>query len=186
MDVPTVTVAAGVRLRPLVPEDAGALCDAYVRNREHLRRWEPVRAARFHTPEGQADRIRDQLAQQAEGRLAAWVLDDGERIVGTATLNSIVLGPLRSASLGYWIDGGLTGRGLATAATLAVLGIADERLGLHRVEASTHVANTASQRVLAKCGFERIGLAPRYLHINGEWADHILFQHILNDRRPPG
>ncbi|MER6104301.1 GNAT family protein [Streptomyces sp. NPDC001832] len=41
--------------------------------------------------------------------------------------------------------------------------------------------NVASQRVLAKCGFEQYGMAPRYLHINGEWRDHRLFQRILHD-----
>ncbi|MFH8366249.1 GNAT family N-acetyltransferase [Streptomyces sp. NPDC018031] len=184
MDVPAVTVADGVRLRLLAPEDADALCRAYLRNREHLRPWEPDRDARFHTPEGQAERLHDQLAQRDAGRLLPWVLDDGERIIGTITLSNIVLGPFRNAYLGYWIDAGLTGRGLATAATRAVLGIADERLALHRVEASTRVDNIGSQRVLIRCGFELIGTAPRYLHIAGAWRDHLIFQRILNDRRP--
>lgn len=43
------------------------------------------------------------------------------------------------------------------------------------------VDNAASQRVLAKCGFEEFGLAPRYLHIDGEWRDHRLFQRVLHD-----
>ena len=41
--------------------------------------------------------------------------------------------------------------------------------------------NTASQRVLAKCGFEQFGFAPKYLHINGAWRDHRMFQRILFD-----
>jgi ribosomal-protein-alanine N-acetyltransferase len=50
--------------------------------------------------------------------------------------------------------------------------------GLHRLEAGTLTDNIASQRVLERNGFERIGLAPRYLHIAGRWRDHILFQRI--------
>jgi ribosomal-protein-alanine N-acetyltransferase len=49
-------------------------------------------------------------------------------------------------------------------------------LDLHRLEAGTLVDNLASQRVLTKNGFERIGLARNYLHISGAWRDHVLFQ----------
>ena len=53
--------------------------------------------------------------------------------------------------------------------------------GLHRLEAGTLVDNVASQRVLRRNGFEQFGLAPRYLHINGEWRDHVLFQRLNED-----
>jgi ribosomal-protein-alanine N-acetyltransferase len=49
-------------------------------------------------------------------------------------------------------------------------------LGLHRLEAGTLVDNPASQRVLEKNGFELVGLARNYLHIGGEWRDHLLYQ----------
>ena len=49
---------------------------------------------------------------------------------------------------------------------------------LHRLQAATLVDNHASQRVLEKNAFERIGLARRYLHIGGDWRDHILFQRV--------
>ncbi|MGW2940119.1 GNAT family N-acetyltransferase [Streptomyces sp. NPDC001156] len=45
-------------------------------------------------------------------------------------------------------------------------------------------SNLGSQRVLAKCGFEAIGTARNYLHNDGEWRNHMLFQKILNDRAP--
>jgi ribosomal-protein-alanine N-acetyltransferase len=38
-----------------------------------------------------------------------------------------------------------------------------------------------SQRVLSKCGFERIGPARRYLRINDEWRDFLLFQRLADD-----
>ncbi|MGP6171151.1 GNAT family N-acetyltransferase [Microbacterium sp. A204] len=52
-------------------------------------------------------------------------------------------------------------------------------LELHRLQAATLLHNAASQRVLAANGFERIGMAPKYLRIAGEWQDHYLFQRIL-------
>lgn len=51
---------------------------------------------------------------------------------------------------------------------------------LHRVEAGTLVDNIASQRVLEKNGFERIGIARRFLWINGAWRDHVLFQRTVD------
>jgi len=41
--------------------------------------------------------------------------------------------------------------------------------------------NVASQRVLEKCHFTRIGVASRYLRIAGEWRDHVLFQRTAEN-----
>jgi [ribosomal protein S5]-alanine N-acetyltransferase len=62
-----------------------------------------------------------------------------------------------------------------------IVRVAFEELELHRVEAGTLVDNVASQRVLEKNGFTRIGLARRYLRIAGAWRDHILFQRTIED-----
>jgi [ribosomal protein S5]-alanine N-acetyltransferase len=177
-------VAADVLLRLVHEADAGPLARAHARNREHLRRWEPPRPPEFFTPEGQAERLREHLAAQRTGQLVPWVLVRGDDVVGTVALSNMAVGPFRSASLGYWIDAELTGRGLATAAVDRVCQIADRELDLHRLEAGTRTDNTASQRVLRKCGFERIGVAPGYLYIDGAWRDHLLFQRVLNDRSP--
>lgn len=62
--------------------------------------------------------------------------------------------------------------------------VARDEIGLHRVEAGTLLDNAASQRVLAKAGFTPYGIAPRYLHVNGAWRDHRLFQRLLHDAPP--
>ncbi|MFF5502475.1 GNAT family N-acetyltransferase [Streptomyces roseolus] len=160
--------------------DAGALAEALARNRAHMRATEPHRPERYYTAEAQAER----LADGGRRWFAVEETDEGERIVGAAILSGIVRGPFQSASLGYWVDGRRTGRGIAGALVAEVLRASRDDLGLHRIEASTLLDNHASQRVLARAGFERIGHAPRYLHIAGEWRDHLLFQRILHDRAP--
>ncbi|MEO3873792.1 GNAT family N-acetyltransferase [Nonomuraea sp. B12E4] len=177
-----IPLSGGVMLRLISEQDAQALADAYVRNRDHLRRWEPRRPDDFFTAEGQAQRVNALLDKHAVGQTVPWVLADGDLIVGCATLNDIVRGPFLNAHLGYWIDAGYTGRGLATETTLTVCRIADEVLGLHRIAAATLLDNAASQSVLRKAGFELVGTAPRYLEIDGKWQDHRQFQLILNDR----
>ncbi|MBB6345457.1 GNAT family N-acetyltransferase [Nonomuraea muscovyensis] len=180
----TVALGDGVVMRLVTEGDAQALTDAYARNHEHLHRWEPRRPKGFFTLAGQSERVRLQLELHAEGRLMPWVLADGDLVVGAFNLSNIVYGPFQSGNLGYWVDAGYAGRGLATRAALEVCREAGGRLGLHRIEAGTLLDNAASQRVLRKAGFEPFGIAPRYLAINGKWRDHRLFQRILHNRPP--
>lgn len=178
-------VAGDVLMRPAVPEDAEALSRAMIRNREHMRPWDPPRDEHWYTVAGQRARLHDQLVQAETGRLAPWVLASGEEIVGGVTLSNIVRLHLCSANLGYWVDAAQAGRGLASAATLLACRAADAELGLHRLEAGAAAANLASQRVLEKCGFERIGTARGLLFLDGAWRDHVLFQKLLHDRPLP-
>jgi ribosomal-protein-alanine N-acetyltransferase len=175
-----IVLPEGYRVRDLAASDAPALCDAYRRNREHLAPWEPTRDESFFTEEGQVGAVLGQLASARQGLVAAWVLTHGEQVVGRVNLNNIVMGVFRSASLGYWVDAGHQGRGLASGAVEFACAEAQGR-GLHRVEAGTLVHNGASQRVLERSGFELVGLAPRYLFIAGAWQDHRLYQRILHD-----
>lgn len=179
-----VPLVDDVLVRPATEADAEALAAAYRRSREHLRPWEPRRPESFFTTEGQLARLHEQAAEQRAGRVAAWLLVVGAEIAGGVTLSGIVRGPFLSAHLGYWMAADQTGRGLATAAVRAVCRAADRELGLHRVQAATLLHNVRSQRVLAKCGFEAIGTADRYLHIDGAWQDHRLFHRVLHDRPP--
>ncbi|MGZ0145741.1 GNAT family N-acetyltransferase [Kribbella sp. WER1] len=173
-----------VELRIATLNDAAALADAQTLSREHLRRWEPVRAERWFTAEGQLERLTYQLGRYQNGQVVPWVLAAADRIVGAITLSDLVPGPFRSASLGYWIAADSIGQGLATRAVEAVAEIADTELKLHRIEASTLTGNVASQRVLDRTGFQQIGMAPTYLHIDGYWQDCNLYQRILNNREP--
>ena len=173
-----------VELRIATLDDAPALADAQVLSREHLRPWEPVRTEKWFTTAGQIERMNYQLERYKNGHVVPWVLASGSRIVGAITLSDLVPGPFRSASLGYWISVDSIGQGLATRAVEAVAEIADQELKLHRIEASTLTANVASQRVLQRTGFQQIGMAPTYLHIDGRWQDCNLYQRILNNREP--
>ncbi|MDA4892948.1 MULTISPECIES: GNAT family N-acetyltransferase [Microbacterium] len=174
----------GLRLRLIRPGDGVELAKAYSRNRAHLEPWDPVRAPAFFTAEHQEAQVGLTLREAAEGRSARFVLlDDGGRVLGRVNLNNIVRGAFHSADLGYWIDSSLAGRGIMRRAVSHVRAHAQEHLGLHRIQAATLVHNVGSQRVLEVNGFRRIGLAPRYLRIAGQWQDHLLFQRLLEDSR---
>jgi ribosomal-protein-alanine N-acetyltransferase len=158
-------------IRPLTADDAAELAALLVENRSFLAPFEPERDERFYTVEGQLERL------EREDKHGFAILD-GERIAGTVTLSNVVRGPLQTANLGYWVAERANGRGLGTSAVAEVIPVAFGELGLHRLEAGTLVDNLASRRVLEKNGFEQIGIARGYLHIGGEWRDHVLFQLV--------
>ena len=168
-------------LRVSREEDAAALAAAYVRNRGHLAQWDPTRTEDFYTEEGQLVRIRESLALRERETALPLLFVEGDTVLGVLNLTSIVRGPFQSAVVGYWLDRDHTGRGLASAALKAVIEVARDDYGLHRLEAGTLLHNRASQSVLNRNGFERIGVAPAYLKIAGRWQDHVLFQRILHD-----
>ncbi|MGR0160509.1 GNAT family N-acetyltransferase [Paenarthrobacter nitroguajacolicus] len=166
-------------LRPVEHSDAAALVRSYGRNREHLAPWEPARADDFFTTAGQEAVIEAKLNLYEQGSEVPWVLTTPEGIIGMFTLSGIVRGPFLNANLGYWVDRAWTGKGMASGAVAAVVNMAATELGLHRIQAATLAHNAPSQAVLKRSGFGRIGVAPSYLQIAGDWQDHVLFQRIL-------
>jgi [ribosomal protein S5]-alanine N-acetyltransferase len=164
-------------IRPVRPEDGEELAALYLANRDFLAPFEPVRPPDFFTANGQ----RERLARQLDGETHPFAILDGDAIAGTVNLFHIMRESLQSGTIGYWIDHRRNGRGLATAAVGEILSYAFVELDLHRVEAATLVDNVSSQRVLEKNGFERIGLARRFLRVNDEWRDFLLFQRIADD-----
>jgi ribosomal-protein-alanine N-acetyltransferase len=175
----------GYEMRPLSIDDAGALASAAVRNREHLRRWEPVRPESFYTQDGQREVVEGRLRQVELGLFDCWLLWHGPQVVGAATLQNIVRGAMQGADVGYWVDHAHLRRGLAVA-SLEFLVQRGHDLGLHRLGASTMVANLPSQAVLRRCGFEECGRIPAFLHLDGDWRDSILFNLVLHDGPPRG
>ena len=173
-------MALDVTVRALEQTDAAPLAELYRHNREYLAPFEPVRDEEFFTVAGQESRVATALADAAQGRTHAYVVEVGGQLAGRVTVSNVVMGPFRSGSLGYWVSADLAGRGVATAAVGEVVIDCFTRHGLHRLEAGTLVDNYASQKVLHRNGFRLIGLAPRYLCIAGRWQDHLLFQRLAD------
>jgi ribosomal-protein-alanine N-acetyltransferase len=169
-------------IRPLALGDADGLAALYARNREFLRPFEPDRDDRFFTPDAQRARI-DQAIESARmgTRFSYAILDAGRLIAGVVALENVIRGASQSATVSYWVDRDRNGRGLASEAVAAVAGLARDHHGLHRLQAPVRTDNLASQRVLEKNAFQRIGVARSYLHVGGKWRDHVLFQRLLGD-----
>ncbi len=172
-----------LRLRRVVEDDAPALAALRRANRRFLAGVEPERDESFFTAAGQASMIEGLLLRAEAGLVVPCVIEVDGELVGQASVNDVVRGAFQSAHLGYWLSEDRTGRGIGTATVAAAVFIAFDEMGLHRLQADTLLDNVASQKVLARNGFVRIGLAPRYLNIAGRWQDHVLHQ-VLAEEQP--
>lgn len=102
-------------------------------------------------------------------------------IVGVINLNDIVRGTFLNANISYYVNTQFQGRGFMTEALYHVINYSFTVLGLHRIEAAIQPNNTASKRLIQRCGFVYEGLAHDFLYIDGQWRDHERW--ALIDRR---
>jgi len=173
-----------VGLRPIRARDRAEWRDVRARNAAWLRPWDAT------APGGPADlpptfgtMVRAMLAEARAGRVMPFVVTYDGRLVGQVTAGGITWGSLRGAHIGYWVDRSLAGRGIIpTAVALTCDHLFS--LGLHRIEINIRPENHASLRVVDKLGFRPEGMRPRYLHIDGQWRDHLVF--ALTAEEVPG
>ena len=69
----------------------------------------------------------------------------------------------------------LTGKGVATEAARALLGLGFETMGLHRILMRIGVGNHPSRRVAEKLGFSYEGIAREEILVRGRWMDHEVY-----------
>jgi [ribosomal protein S5]-alanine N-acetyltransferase len=105
------------------------------------------------------------------------------RLAGQLTVSGIVGGSASWGQIGYWIDQRLAGHGIIPTAVALAVDYCFQVMSLHRIEIAIRPENTKSLRVVAKLGFRPEGLRPRYLHIDGDWRDHLVF--ALNAEEVP-
>lgn len=165
-------------LRPVTLDDAPELAQLLVANREVHAPVDPQRDESSFTVEGQLAAITGLLDAAANDQGRAYVVLDGDIVAGRLTLSSLVRGPLRSATVGYWVDVARWGRGLASEAVREVQELAFGEIDLHRLQAGTLVDNVRSQRVLERNGFTRFGLARSFLCVQGRWRDHVMYESV--------
>jgi [ribosomal protein S5]-alanine N-acetyltransferase len=175
----------GLLLR--APQMADFLQWAHLRehSRAYLTPWEPIWPSDDLTRSGFRRRLRRYAEDIAADRSYPFIVfreSDGE-MIGGVTLANVRRGIVQAGTIGYWVGQPHAQRGYMTAALRVLLPSLFGELNLHRIEAACIPSNTPSIRVLEKCGFNREGLARRYLCINGIWQDHLLFGLLHEDFR---
>jgi ribosomal-protein-alanine N-acetyltransferase len=186
---PAILADGDVGLRPHRFRDARAWSESRLANEEWLAPWEPTGTRSWrerHTPTEYATVFRSLRKGVREGQVMPFVVTYEGRFVGQLTLGNIVRGAFCSAYAGYWVDGRFAGRGIMPTALAMAADYAFTAGGLHRIEVNIRPENAASRRVVEKLGFRQEGFHPRYLHIDGDWRDHVGYALTVEDVAPSG
>ncbi len=177
----TTPMGTELVLRPLTVDDGAVFQSVRRANAAWLEPWDATSPDPDAPSRSFAELVAQYDADAAAGRALPLVVEVEGRLVGQLSIGSIVLGSFRSCYVGYWVSRAVAGRMvIPTALALAgdhVLGT----LGLHRIEVNIRPENTASLAVVRKLGFREEGLRPHYLHIAGDWRDHLSFALTQED-----
>jgi RimJ/RimL family protein N-acetyltransferase len=109
---------------------------------------------------------------------------DGARIGIVVHFN--VLHPAgKIQEMGYNLIPTERGKGYCTEAARIMLDYLFLTKDIACVQATTHIGNVASQRVLEKIGFKKEGTMRKRFFINGEWEDAGLFSILREEWKEP-
>ena len=185
MNWPVTLTSGDLTLRPLRRRDRRAWSQLRKANAEWLRPWDATLP-----PEGEPARevpltfsgmLQTMRREARSGRALPWAMVFQGQFVGQLTVAGISLGSLRSGAMGYWVSQSHAGRGITPLAVAMACDYCIDALGLHRIEISIRPENAASIRVVEKLGLRREGLRERYLHIDGDWRDHVTYVYLSGD-----
>lgn len=165
--------------------DASRWADLRRENAGWLGEWESTRppgsTAGRSGKIGYRSLIRDLRRQAGKGGTLPFVVTFDGLMVGQLTVTGITRGSAQWAQIGYWIAESHAGRGIMPVAVALAGDHCFGVLGLHRLEIAIRPENVASLRIVDKLAFSYVGLAERYLHINGDWRDHLIFALTAED-----
>ncbi len=172
-----------VTLRVPQPQDYADWAELRAISREHLRPWEPEWSRDELTRASFRRRLRYYHKDiREEVGYSFFIVRTGDsQLLGGLTLSNIRRGVTQATSIGYWIGQPYAGQGYMTEAVRQASRFVFDGLALHRIEAACLESNFASMAVLERNGFQREGLARKYLKIDGRWQDHILFALLRED-----
>jgi len=169
-------------LRPLSAADIDAIL-AY-RSLPEVCRYVPF------SPMGREDvlaRLRGQwaghaLAREGDALVLGAELAGAGQLIGDVLL-SWVSAEHRCGEIGYVFNPAYSGRGYAAEAAHAVLHLAFDDLGLHRVFARLDARNTASARLAARLGMRQEAHLIENEWFKGEWTDELDFALLSREWR---
>jgi RimJ/RimL family protein N-acetyltransferase len=151
-----VLVHGPVTLRRHREDDLDAVFAAVTESLDHLRPWMPWAAG--YTRQAAAEFVAKSARSWADGSEYGYaIIADGMLAGGCSLMDRIGPGGLE---IGYWVHRAWTRRGLATAASAALVQAAFGLPGVDRVEIVHDELNVASAGVPRKLGFTEVERRP--------------------------
>ena len=168
-------------LKPIRFRDKSQWDSVRAINRDWLSPWEATRPNIDHKSAlpsyyGMVMQLNRELRALRSISLGIWLNENRDQVlIGQITLGGIIFGAMRGAHIGYWIDQRFANRGYTTRAVKMLTKCGFEQLRLHRIEINLRPENEASKQVAIKAGYLLEGARNNYLHIAGDWRDHVTF-----------
>jgi RimJ/RimL family protein N-acetyltransferase len=172
-----------LRLRTLLPDDAGLLVGA-TRQEQGRALWGPSPAGPYSLDEA---RTALQQWDPAGGKQASYGVLRADRLV--AAVGLMLDGP-HSAELAYWVPPERRRQGIGGRAVAALTAWAHRDGGLARLWLEIDPANTASQQLARRAGYQLEQRLPRHCRAwladdpaPDQWHDCLIFAHTLEAAR---
>jgi ribosomal-protein-serine acetyltransferase len=165
-----------LELRPVHLEDADTLFCTVERNRERLRRWLPWATAEYSLADMRRF-LEDKVAENSAGLAFTRGIWSGGTLCGAIGLHRFDRRHL-SSSVGYWVDGGHEGRGIATRACRAIVSEGFSGCGLHRIEIRCATGNERSAAIAKRLGFVHEGVLRDAEWLHDHWVDLNVFSML--------
>ncbi|MFW6597389.1 GNAT family N-acetyltransferase [Propionibacteriaceae bacterium Y2011] len=187
---PVTLVDGDLTLRPMHRKDESVWHRVRSMNRGWLGPWEAtLPPGGVRGPDSFKGLVRVLNLQARQGRMLPWAVcwdnrqGKGPEFAGQVTVSGLVGGSASYGQIGYWIDERFAGKGIIPTAVAMATDHCFRDVGLHRIEIAIRPENVKSLRVVEKLGFRPEGMRPRFLHIDGDWRDHLIF--ALNAEEVP-
>jgi phosphinothricin acetyltransferase len=166
---------AGLTLRDARLVDAATICAIY--NAAIVER-------------GSTFETRPRSAEEFEERIAAEkypfvVAEADSRVIGWAGLSPCSDRPCYAGigEASVYVAAYARGRGVGTALAEALAGKAKHR-GFHKLLGKLFTDNTASIRLVERCGFSTVGVHRRHGRLDGVWRDVLVVERLLDTASP--
>jgi RimJ/RimL family protein N-acetyltransferase len=175
-------MTARLRLRPLTTDDIPALLT--YRGDAEVCRYLPFAPMDAEVLGARLGGDLGRTAITGEGgalTLGAETIADG-RLIGDVVL-FFHSEELAGGEIGYVFHPGVGGQGYASEACSAMLDLAFDELGLHRVTATMDARNTDSARLAGRLGMREEAHHVRSEKFKGEWADLLIFALLAEEWR---
>ena len=177
---PLADGAVLTRLRPATPADAPLLAGGKSAPSSPYEDWSGP------PPPGLPTDLR-WLPPTGGGDLV--VSDGDDQPIGTVSWHPVLHGPntgSQALDIGISLRAEFRGQGHGTRAQRMLASLLFATTGVHRVQASTDVANLAEQRALERAGFTREGVLRGAQWRQGRWNDLVSYACLREDRSELG